>query len=510
MITKNCGVILNEDFDDAVWRLSDQTKNIGLKLFSFECDYNKNAMTWIGCDYYCYQNCIKAYISFNLGEIGLSTLQDISHALSHLAEKTIEDAIGSNKYINHITGLLQIIPGGSEKRDYVIEALEEKLERRNCNRRSGKQRRLADFNTYLRFNKVMNEFWKAAGCEQKLFYFSLYFWWNLTAILPLRSTEFLLTPRDCLETDNNGNNILTVRRTKMKGGLKKISYRIVEDYACEKYVIHENLAKELRSYLKATENMNQTEINTLFLQSPHFEYICRKGYVHNRYYTYNNLLTCLKYFYQEAVPLSDGAELGSVNLGDTRHLAMANLIISGGSPVICRELAGHSDIDISSHYYSNISNLVECVTLERYRKSKGESAEIIGTPKYAIALPETRYRVLDGWCDAPSIKEGDISDCLKVSGKQGQIGSCVHCVHYWPDDQGIRLKFLDERIGKQEIDADCRYLMRMIESVRRGIGYEEDIGAALLRLQRSSDHYSRCLWEKYMKADDKPWHGHQN
>ena len=59
------------------------------------------------------------------------------------------------------------------------------------------------------------------------------------------------------------------------------------------------------------------------------------------------------------------------------------------------------------------------------------------------------------------------------------------------------MKFFDDKIGKQEVDADCHYLMRMIESVRKGLGYSEDIGAALFRLQRSSDHYGKCLWEKY-------------
>ena len=178
---------------------------------------------------------------------------------------------------------------------------------------------------------------------------------------------------------------------------------------------------------------------------------------------------------------------------------MTNLIISGGSPVICKELAGHLDIDISSHYYSNLSYLVECVTLERYHKSKGAGRNHWQF-KYAITLPESRYRL--SMVVRYSTKNGDISECLKVD-KQGQIGNCDYCIHFWPDKQGIRMKFLDDKIGKQEVEADCRYLIRMIESVRKGLGYSEDIGAALLRLQRSSNHYGKCLWEKYTKDGEK-------
>jgi len=388
---------------------------------------------------------------------------------------------------------LQIIPGGGAERDYVIEALEDRAER-NINRRKGKQRRLADFNTYLKFNEILGDFWLAANKRQRLFYFPLYFWWNLTAILPLRPMEFLLTPRDCLETGSNGESILTVRRTKLKGGFEKIAYRIADDYECKKYALHDSLADELRSYLEATENMRRTKIDTLFLHQPHFNYMGISRKPSSTYYSYACLNTCLRYFYSEAI---DGRyDVTRIHLGDTRHIAMASLIISGGSPVICRDLAGHSDIDISSHYFSNISNLVECVTLERYRKTKASGADISGAPKYPITLQDVRSRVTDGWCGAPAVAAGDIGECLKAAGDHGQIGDCAHCGHYWPDNPGVRVAFFDEKAGRQRVDADAQYLMRMIELVRKGLGHEEDIGSALLRLQRSSNHYGNCLWER--------------
>ena len=154
---KQCGVILNDSFDDAVWKLSNQTQNVGLTLITFEGHYHKGAMEWIGCDYRCYQDCVKAYITFHLGEIGLSTLQELSRLFVALAGKTGEEVATSGDYINHIVDLLQIIPGGGAKRDYVIEALEERAER-NVSRRKGRQRRLADFNTYLKFNSIIADF----------------------------------------------------------------------------------------------------------------------------------------------------------------------------------------------------------------------------------------------------------------------------------------------------------------------------------------------------------------
>jgi hypothetical protein len=208
----------------------------------------------------------------------------------------------------------------------------------------------------------------------------------------------------------------------------------------------------------------------------------------------------LRRFYQEVGCTQDDG-ISHIRLGDTRHLAMTNLIISGGSPVICRELAGHSSIDVSAHYYANISNLVECATLERYRRSKSAAADIAGAPRYPIALSADMRRVSGGWCGSEAMNSGGIDDCLKVMDGNGHIGVCRACAQYHPDDPGVRLSFLDEASGKAQVDADSRHLVRMIELARRGLGHEEDIGAALLRLQHSSNHYGKCLWDKYSMED---------
>jgi len=99
---------------------------------------------------------------------------------------------------------------------------------------------------------------------------------------------------------------------------------------------------------------------------------------------------------------------------------------------------------------------------------------------------------------------------LKVMSSIGHIGDCRRCDYYHPDDPGVRFEFYDVNAGKQQVDADSRYLIRMIELVRRGLGHEEDIGSALLRLQYSSGHYGKCLWEKYSMGDISSWQDPKN
>ena len=488
------GVMLNSGFDDDNWKISDEKRTTKLMWLDW---HNGTVSPWIDCNARDYLTCAKVYIVFNLGEFVPFTLQDIARELLKLQTVDAADAAVSERYPNHIAAFLRLLPGGSCERDWVIEQLSERESKAYQSDGKGAKRVLSDFKSYLRFNDALADFWLSANVEEKLFYFPLYFWWNLTAILPLRVTELLLTPRDCLD-EQGSKRFITVRRSKMKRGGRKIVYRISEDYETCKYEITDSLAHELREYLDATRSMDATQLGTLFLVEPHSKYINdRAAYRNHKYYSYQDMCVCLQTFYDKVVA-HGGVEINVIKLGDTRHLAMVNLMISGGSPVICRELAGHADIGISSHYYTNFSNLVGCATLERLQKHRGGTdAAVEGKHNYSLSIPDGSHRVTGGFCTSKTFQYRDISECLKAVGKDGQIGECSVCPHYLPDAQGLSFTAGDGSKEKEAVDADSRYLMQTIELVRKGLGYQEDIGAALLRLQHSSARYSINIQERF-------------
>jgi len=482
------GIMLNNSFDDDIWHIDDQKRTTGLMRFQIH-----GIPDWIGCSPVEYRACVKAYIALKLGELAPFTLSKIARELLRLTKTDTTELDSENDLAYHISEFLQMLPNGNFGRDEIIERFSEQA---STNRRSDsdKERRrvLADFQSYLRFNDVLSDFWTAATADEKLFYFPLYFWWNLTAILPLRVTEFLLTPRDCL----NGN-ALSVRRTKLKGDGVKINYRVASDYAVCEYTLADALAAELHEYIAATDNLPATHIDTLFRIEPHYDYLHAVLGKRNRYYTYSNLSTCLRWFLENARGHPD-TEISPPQLGDTRHIAMIGLIISGGSPTICRELAGHASIEVSSRYYTNISSFIKCATLERLNKTKDATEGILtGVQKFFIAKPKNARRVAGGLCDSTAYAQNDISDCLKILGSNGEIGECSACPRYIPDNEGLQFKFInEEELARAAVDEDSRYLMSMTELVRKGFGYEEDIGSALLKLQHSAHRYSMRIREK--------------
>lgn len=482
------GVIVDGSFSDNEWLLTNQLTKMTLRFCPDELAFKRYTEKWLGCSYRCFRDGVKAYAVFHLGTINLPSIKEIIRKLMQLAEKPY-DKLPADV---HIIEFLKLLPS-NEAKDQVIEDMEERLLFGKRKKNVSKQRVLADFSAYFGFNEALESFWSNADEKDKLFYFPLYFWWNLTTILPLRPTEFLLTPRHCLKTEN-GESVLTIRRTILKGGHKKVCYRIDKDYKLMKYIIPEKMAVEIEGYIQATADMPVSSLNTLFVQQSHYSYFDMTVPSFSMYYSYQNLSYCLKRLQERML----GKDENRINLGDTRHLAMISLIASGGSPVICRELAGHEDINISAHYYSNISRFVECATYEMHRKQKGGvPVEMLSHKPFSIN--ETK-EVSGGRCDSAAYVNGSISDCIRNIGTGGELGDCISCPHFIDGKSGKYLLFSEADTQKNQVDDDSRYLMHVLEMVRKGKGYNEDIQSALLKLQHSSSKYSKYLYEHMRRS----------
>lgn len=463
------GVIQTFSFQENTWVLSDEVRTIRIV---FDIAGEDFFQPWLGCTAECYLNCMKAYLLLQFGQFTITTIRLIAQDLNRLASCTADEACTGWKSGGHIPKFLSWIPGSNMYREEVIEWLEMNG---NFPRKAGMPRKLAEFRYYLEFHEYMRVFWKTVQKAEKREFFPIYLWWNLTAILPLRATEFLLLPYDCVHYVE-GEALLTVRRTRLKKKNSPVMYTIENDYVKNTYGIPPSLAEEILWYRKVTADCRR-KYDLLF------EVPAGSGYSS---FTYQQAKSLLERFCREVI----GDEKYPIHLGDTRHLAMINLILSGGSPVICRELAGHDGIDISSHYYANLSSIVESTVYDRVCCQRS-SGILKGTFRFSGDIPCGGIRVKKGWCDVSAVGEGDISECLKHITADGRIGECEECPHFIAEQPDMRLAVIQKK--KETVDADTEFLIRMIEQVRKGMGHTEDIRSALLRLQNSAYAYGKVL-----------------
>lgn len=467
------GVVQNQSYDDEIWTLKDELETVRLKFCYDRALFDQCAASWTGFGLEEYVELSKAFAALCLGNVVLPSIREAVKATRVMARVAYDEL---PRFLNPspVNSFLSLLPKGNPRTEELMEMLDAEA----AGKKKKRPRKLRPFRDYIRFHNAVMEFWGKADNAEKLYYFPVYLWWVLTTTLPLRPTEFLLTPRDCLEL-KNGADIITVRRTRLKKKTKGITYRLADDYEQHKYEIPGWMADEIRRYMEGTAGRNLAGAGLLFVPEG----------THSRYFSYDAMRRRLAEFSAAAGFTGD-----RIHMGDTRHLAMINLILSGGSPSVCRELAGHEDISVSSNYYANLSGIVKEAVYDYSHRNTG-GVYLAGRPFYPVAVPDDSVRVDDGWCCSTQTADGGIGDCIKTFSAGGGIGDCRRCPYYYPDHPGVRLELEHER--QKAVDEDGAFLVQMIEQVRKGNGNEESIRAALSRLQNTSHDYGTLLYRRY-------------
>ena len=347
-----------------------------------------------------------------------------------------------------------------------IQRIQQWMERYQSKAESKQQRReLSPMTSYFRFSEIMERFWTHAGKQDKLDYFPLWFWWNISVVLPMRPTEVVLTPRDCIQKNENGTFQLTIRKDKLKGGQELHGYCIEADYERHTYTIPQEIGQEIVWYIQNTESYAENQNHLLFRHPKRDSY------------KYKDLRNLLCRFYDVVVPnYFDVVESGKneiaddeicrIQLGDTRHIAMISLILQGSNPTVCRDLAGHRNVDISAHYYSNISELVDSVTYELTRKKKGKQKVEAYIPQVRPLYGMQYAEIAGGRCYSPAFsKDGSVDDCIASWADGGQMGDCVNCWYFRSTDRSFTLIDLKQE-HKEALDEQFQYIQKMIQWVR--------------------------------------------
>ena len=487
---KEAGIITQGDYDDRQWMITDEVyRGAVINLQLDEVHFARETGSKLACSLSDYSQAMRIVITSRFG-YAIKTLQSDAGVLREFGDNlTIPTDYAQAQVLGD---LLTLLPGYSQYREEVqcrIDDISPYL------RKTGQQRLLSHYQSYLRFADVLNNFWEKAERDEKVLYFPVWFWCCITGVLPLRPTECVLTPRICI-FQKEGRYYLKVRRSKRKGTRQETRYCLEQDYECCQYPIPSRLASQILWYISETEKTYKSDIDVLFCKSAQF---AGAGILteNNNHYTYYNLKQCLAYFYRDIIQkrygytvvsgygsLCDG-QIELIHLGDTRHISMIGLALSGGSPSICKELAGHDSIEISSHYYSNLKTFLDAIGWERYR-------EIQTGAEKAYGLSASRkYPVRNGFCQCEQVWYGEYNACESAVDENGVPGSCEICKWFLPNRHyNLASGELSQREKSAEaIKQTCILFRQALEQIREGSGHEDTISSILDRLAAQSRQY---------------------
>lgn len=515
------GIILTQNFDDHKWQTTNEYANISFMFNINSFQYQRYYEPLLGLTYSLFTDYLKSFIVLSMDQHVLISLQSFLRDIKRIIKETKQEVIidGANIKITSPTLCIDFLSSLPCYDDQHINHLLEQLDNVmsvSYQFKPRQQRQLAQFQSYFLFNDILTDYWsQALPEEERLFYYPLYLWWQITAVVPLRPREFLLTQRECL-SEKGGKYFLNLRRNNLKGKEKGISHKISEDYYLATYEIPTDLGQSIQHYLSLTSDFDGTKLDTLFVTDTHYKHWKRKTGVNNRFLTYTNLNTILKYFFNEVISKRYGYqvnyfhatsrlkdnEINFIHIGDTRHIAMINLIAEGASPVTAMLLAGHDNVTTSAHYFSNLSQFIECRSYQVFRKltSSQTSYEISKTQhKYTVG---NLYITLEnkGRCYSPRFAKGDYSDCIKVISNHAELGACSSCPFYRKAGKDF---FSMDKTYKKTIDQEALIVEQAIKRVREGKGHIEEIGEALLKLNTVSHSYQEYLASKQILSEDK-------
>ena len=388
-----------------------------------------------------------------------------------------------------------------------------------------------EFVSYFDFDHIIKKVWnEVMPLQERRYYFPLYLFWRITTVLPMRVTEFCMTPYDCLSMKGE-KYYLTIRRTRLKGNpdddIRIVTYTLEKDYEMETYEIPQSLYEAIETWRQETKDFkhpydllfsldytksigfrnrfsrredrcfDSSYLNVL-LGEFYEDYVI--GYAGRRLVTEEDLMT-------RYLDKADGSyqmypgEIMKLHLRDTRHLAMINLIRWGCNPMIIRKFAGHFSSKMDEHYYGNVSRMIRCRVRMFFEKAQQaansinvEDAMDLGNNMQVFIDPDGPHIKVDlGDCHSENRMRKIFKDCEAVN------GDCSKCEFLWPDKKGKREDLKGEA---KKIDDEVLFVIKMlqsdkgekmIEQVQRDIlNLQTDLRAFLIKTIREYDEkYNR-------------------
>lgn len=279
--------------------------------------------------------------------------------------------------------------------------------------------------------------------QKKILYYPILIWWKLTTIIPMRSTEFCIIKRNCLEKVNDD---FFINITRIKIPLNKTT---PDDYYT-KIEINEELYQLINKYVSLTDPFGETETLISYNSLIQVDYTNqRKIQKSNKnYFNKNNLDKLLGRFYKEVVN-----SIYKINVpphqklspNDTRHIAFVSLMMQGISPIEIARLGGHKTIAAQYHYSFHTEYWIDSEVfklINTYKTNEIYSKHYIEDKIKLMAFNASKsaYKASlpIGYCTDPLVR------C--------EASECMLCIHW-----GIELKELEsnseiinEKISKKK------------------------------------------------------------
>lgn len=490
--------VIKSEYDEPIWGCSNEIHHYNIDFTFDAIAYKKHFGRELDISPAMMMDILKCYIIATFDEFVIShQRRAISILKKMITDFGDNDFSVDNQRISDIDGFLHFINLPEDKIYHI------KLNILVDPPKSSGLRELANFVNYAAVDDKITTMYADEGLSDEEFvrWFPIYFWSKITFILPLRATEMLLTPFDCIKRSGN-DTYLTVRRTCLKKGKTSVKHKVNDDYKKFTYKIpYSETVKNIEKYQKLT-----LEDKRKYL------FVYRKNYTINDLYsleTFNDLLDDFvdtkligDHSYDFAKQAAGITEFSHVNAGDSRHIAMANLYYQDAGAEICRQLADHENLVTSEGYYQNVANTIQAASIMKFQKLINRGRATVSIYEKSRPAPYMDAEGMYGCTSACRPHEtGNVSDCIK----ENHLETCFGCRYFVPTETELaeavkqRTEELDaaslqiiKGFTDKNADFESIYLNAHTKAVRCAEAFDEKIKQEAVKWQRHKPIVKNC------------------
>ena len=358
---KSDEIFLSNSFYDDIWLFSHEYssgRSIKLDFSKIDINLNRNEQLLIKCwivsllENYRPSTCIYYFHHFSMA-VNITNFFSLD-SLNHFIEWLHEDYITNNEKTYLLSTVFSFFDfseiSNSSKYLAKLYDIRNKIKFVKNSIQLPSSRYILLFSYYLEryFSDIEKDeaFDEEEIKKKTILFYPILIWWNLTTIIPIRSTEFCLIKRDGVSKENN-RFFVTITRIKKPLTDDVNSYNKIE--------INEDTYYLLNNYIELTEEYGESKTLISYRSLIFADNTGRRKSQKRDLNSFNknNLDKLLKRFYKEVIQ-----EYYQINVpfnqklspNDTRHIAFVSLMMQGISPVEIARLGGHRTVAAQYHY----------------------------------------------------------------------------------------------------------------------------------------------------------------
>lgn len=348
-------------------------------------------------------------------------------------------------------------------------------------------RDLPSFESIFLFDRLLNDFIEKGTTELIIKYYPVLLWWKLTTIIPLRPLEFVRIKRDCL-FEKDEKHYIKIKREKNISHRVKYNVPIMTEFELNKDIF--DFINTFVNYANSIDSDEYLISQKIYLSVLDTKYRKKHIFSYDDFsYLYDKFLSEIieGIYHIKVKPLGEKIhenEMEKVKLGDSRHLAIINMMMQGVNPLQIMQLAGHHSLEAQMGYYNHVDKFMTSKTYVLSKTLSDKSFMTSYVEKVDLTSKDIDKKLMGSkFYKLPVVACGSGRCISNNFPYECESAECLFCKNFIPEKNVSKdyLKAVEQQ-NQNEIDLKKKTLEFLLKTSKESITELDELSFSLAAL----------------------------